>query len=75
MYLLHTYLLGAQAFSSATFGQGTVPIIMTNVMCSGTESQLAGCTHDGVPVQGCSHSKDAGVRCLSKHFVVASLLA
>ena len=72
---MHTSsLLGAQALSSATFGQGTVPIIMTNVMCSGTESQLAGCAHDGAPVQGCSHSEDAGIRCLSKYSRVDSLL-
>ena len=47
---------------------------MSNVTCSGTESQLADCRHDGAPVQGCFHSKDAGVRCQSKYHVVDFLL-
>ena len=50
-----------------------MPVIMTNVMCSGAESQLAGCTHDGVPVQGYFHSKDAGVRCQSKNHLAEFL--
>ena len=54
-------ILGAVAFSRATFGEGTGSIFFDNVQCTGSELQLASCplatTHN------CGHSEDAGVRC------------
>ena len=63
------------AVLSAGFGQGSGPISLRGIGCTGFESELANCSNDGTfPL--CTHSNDAGVRCLSKWdiFVLTSLL-
>ena len=48
----------------ASFGQGTGPILLDYVGCSGTESTLSDCSHAGIGnVYSCRHSQDAGVVC------------
>ena len=54
---------GVVAFSQATFGQGTGPILLDQVSCAGTEGRLADCQANAIGVHDCSHSEDAGVRC------------
>jgi len=52
------------AIGSASFGQGSGPILLDSVTCSGSESTLASCGHLGVGItRSCSHNEDAGVRC------------
>ena len=52
------------AIGSAGFGQGSGPIWLDSVSCSGNESTLANCGHLGVGLRRlCSHVEDAGVRC------------
>ena len=53
------------AIGSAGFGQGSGPIWLDSVSCSGNESILASCGHVGVgiTINKCYHSKDAGVSC------------
>ena len=52
------------AIGSAGFGQGSGPIWLDSVTCTGSESTLASCGHLGVNITRiCSHSEDAGVRC------------
>ena len=52
------------AVGSAGFGQGSGPIWLDSVTCTGSESTLASCSHLGINVtRSCSHAKDAGVRC------------
>ena len=46
------------------YGQGTGPILMDDVVCTGSESGLINCTYDN-NTGDCSHYYDAGVRCYS----------
>ena len=64
--MLTIYVAGAQAYSSAHFGEGKGGIFLSNVECFGTESTLLNCTHDGIAVHNCDHKHDAGVSCLGK---------
>ena len=52
------------AIGSPDFGQGSGPIWLDNVLCTGSESTLASCGHLGVGVtSSCHHHEDAGVKC------------
>ena len=51
------------AIGSAGFSQGSGPIWLNFVMCSGSELILPNCGHLGVNITKCDHSKDAGVIC------------
>ena len=46
------------------FGGGTGPILVDEVQCTGSESSLSQCPHDGIGNHDCSHFEDAGVICL-----------
>ena len=55
------FLIASSAVSKAHFGQGSGPIVMDNVDCTGNEQSLIDCTH--TTDHNCHHFEDAGVVC------------
>ena len=53
---------GARSFRNAFFGEGTGPIFLDVVSCTGNEETLLSCPHFQAD-KFCRHNKDAGVRC------------
>ena len=64
---------GAQAQTSAYYGQGTGPIQLDNVQCTGSEVNLLQCSHS--TIDNCGHSEDAGIRCRGERVVTFLLHA
>ena len=59
-----TAFKGAQARTNAYYGQGTGPIQLDNVHCTGSEVNLLQCSHS--TIDNCGHYEDAGIRCQGK---------
>ena len=57
------------AKDSAFFGEGGGPILLDDVRCTGTESNLLQCSAKNWGVNNCAHREDVGVICQScKYF-------
>ena len=51
------------AIGSADFVQGSGPIWLADVACTGSESTLVNCGHLGVGITNCYRYEEAGVKC------------
>ena len=52
--------------TNAYYGQGRRQIWLENLSCTGSESQLFDCTHNGYGSHDCGHHEDAGLVCNSE---------
>ena len=58
--------LGSIAVKNAHFGEGRGLILLDDVMCRGTETELLTCSRRNnalIATSNCEHSEDAGVIC------------
>ena len=60
-----TYLLRPETARviANTFGQGTGPIWLDDMACTGTETRLDECPHKGWGQADCAHNEDVAVKC------------
>ena len=63
------YQQASRAITGAAYGQGSGPIWMDDVACSGSESNIYDCSHRGWGKHDCTHSSDASVQCSSVRLV------
>lgn len=47
----------------ARFGQGTGPIFLDDLSCTGTELNILSCPRQSLGSNNCGHNEDAGVIC------------
>uniref|UniRef100_A0A8C0HUM8 Soluble scavenger receptor cysteine-rich domain-containing protein SSC5D n=1 Tax=Balaenoptera musculus TaxID=9771 RepID=A0A8C0HUM8_BALMU len=58
------FAYAVRAAKRAEFGEGhTLPILLDDVRCTGSERNLLECTHAGLGSHNCDHQEDAGVVC------------
>ncbi|XP_048244989.1 deleted in malignant brain tumors 1 protein-like isoform X2 [Haliotis rufescens] len=55
--------LGSIAIGNAHFGQGSGGVLLDNVMCVGTEDNIAQCLSNGWYITHCQHKDDVSVLC------------
>jgi len=60
----------ARAYGKAYSGPGTGPIWLDDVACSGTESSIFDCGHNGFAVKYCHHGEDVAIDCRWKNIGV-----
>ena len=61
---LHLGYQGAAiAHQNASFGEGSGEILLDNVDCTGMETSVFQCKHNGLYSHNCDHDEDAGVTC------------
>ena len=48
----------------AAYGQGSGPVVLDDVYCAGTETEVLECSFGaGIDTHNCQHSEDVGIFC------------
>ncbi|XP_066883522.1 deleted in malignant brain tumors 1 protein-like [Kogia breviceps] len=58
---------------NAWYGQGSGPIVLDDVRCSGHETDLWSCAHNPWNTHNCGHSEDASVVCSDTELITVTL--
>ena len=67
-------IIGATPRFNAFYGEGSGPVFLSNLNCTGPELKILECPNDYYAAQNCRHYKDAGVQCLGRQFLQHSFL-
>ncbi len=68
------YQYAVRALSGYLIPDGTGPMWLSYVGCSGTEESLSSCYHNGWGRHHCSHSEDAGVECSPTGYIILNII-
>ena len=68
------FVTGAETLPTSSYGPGLGPILLDDVNCTGNESSLFSCDHNGLGNHNCSHFQDAAVNCPGKIILIQGFL-
>uniref|UniRef100_K1R131 Deleted in malignant brain tumors 1 protein n=1 Tax=Magallana gigas TaxID=29159 RepID=K1R131_MAGGI len=54
----------SKAYSDASYGQGSGPILLDDVKCTGSESRIEECSHSPWGSHNCGHKEDVSLKCV-----------
>ena len=57
---------GVSVWHYAYYGQGSGPIWLDDVLCTGRETSILECRANPIGVHNCGHNEDVGILCPSK---------
>ena len=68
------YSGATSARTQAFYGRGSGPIYYDDVACTGSETRLADCFHNGIGIENCAHNENAGVVCGNQGELIEPML-